>query len=87
MKTTVEISSATLTRVRQVQQLGAVSLRALIDEGLNIVIEHRLSAKPFRLELPTVNGQGLSAEAQHLGMSEVLRLAADLSIDALADPQ
>ena len=51
------------------------------------MIEHRLSAKPFRLELPTVNGQGLSAEAQHLGMSEVLRLAADLSIDALADPQ
>lgn len=87
MKTTVEISNATLSRVRLVQQHGAVSLKALIDEGLNMAIEHRLSTKPFRLALPSVSGQGLSAQAQHLGMPEVLRLAADSGIDTLADLQ
>ena len=85
MKTTVEISDATLARVRAVQQSDAVTLKELIDEGLNLAVERRSRRHGFRLDLPTVDGNGLLPEAERLGMSALLRMAADGSIDSITE--
>lgn len=85
MKTTVEISDNTLALVRAVQQSDAVTLKELIDEGLNLAVERRRSRRGFRLDLPTVDGNGLLPQAERLGMSALLRMAADGSIDCIAD--
>ncbi|MBI2397957.1 MAG: DUF2191 domain-containing protein [Xanthomonadales bacterium] len=85
MKTTVEISEATLRRVRAVQRKDAVTLRELVEEGLNLAVERRGTRAPFRLKLPVVHGQGLTPKARKLGMRQVLALAASGAIDQVAD--
>lgn len=85
MKTTVEISEVTLRRVRAVQRKDAVTLRELVEEGLNLAVERRHLQKPFRLKLPVVRGQGLTPKARTLGMPAVLAMAASSAIDELAE--
>lgn len=85
MKTTVEISETTLARVRAVQHSDAVTLKELIEEGLNLAVERRRTRYGFRLELPTVDGDGLLPQAERLGMAALLRMAADGSIDCITD--
>jgi len=85
MKTTVEISEATLKRVRAVQRQDTVTLRELVEEGLNLAVDRRRAPRAAKLKLPVVHGRALTPKAERLGMKAVLALAASGAIDTLDD--
>jgi len=63
MKTTIEISDATLDEARRVAAREGTSLRALIEEGLRHALAARRAAKSrFRLRRASFSGNGLSPE-------------------------
>ena len=60
MKTTVEISDSLFAEARRVAQRENRSLRALIEEGLRLVVGHRRAARgQFRLRPASFRGEGL----------------------------
>lgn len=72
MKTTVEIADNLFAEVRQLAQQENRSLRALIEEGLRLVIGARRSQRTgFRLRAASFNGQGLSPELAGAGWDQI----------------
>lgn len=60
MKTTVEIPEALLSEAKRVAAEEKTSVKALIQEGLQRVLELRAQAKKkFRLRKASVSGNGL----------------------------
>jgi hypothetical protein len=59
MKTTVEISDALLRKARELAAREGVTLRDLIERGLNRVVAERRERKPFRLRKASFKGEGL----------------------------
>ncbi len=62
-----------------------MTLRELVEEGLNLAVDRRRAPRAAKLKLPVVRGQGLTPKAELLGMKAVLALAASGGIDVLAD--
>jgi hypothetical protein len=58
MKTTVEISDALLDRAREQARRRGQPVRALIEEGLRIVLERESSPAPYRLPDRSVGEAG-----------------------------
>ncbi len=61
MKTTVEISEPLLNEARRMAASEKTTLRALLEEGLRKVLEHRRPRRSFRLRKATFRGRGLQA--------------------------
>jgi hypothetical protein len=60
MKTTVEISDSLFAEARRLAQREHRSLRALIEEGLRLLVrERRVRRGQFRLRKATFRGEGL----------------------------
>jgi hypothetical protein len=59
MKTTVEITDGLLEEARKAARRERTSVRALIEEGLRMVLSTRRQPKKFRLRKVTCNGRGL----------------------------
>jgi hypothetical protein len=64
MKTTVDISDALLERARDVLAAEKTTLRALIEEGLRLVIAEHAQRKPFKLRRASFKGRGLQPEVR-----------------------
>jgi len=63
MKTTIEISDATLAEARRVAAREGTSLKALIEEGLRHALAARRAARSrFKLRRASFKGKGLSPE-------------------------
>ena len=63
MKTTVEISDATLAEARHLAAREGTSLRALIEEGLRHVLATRRTARSrFKLRRASYKGKGLAPD-------------------------
>ena len=75
MKTTVEVSSALLSRAKAVASREHTTLRALIEEGLRRLLDSRRARGPFRLRKASFGGRGLQS---HLGDGDWERIR-DLS--------
>lgn len=75
MKTTVEISDALLEKVRPLLATEKTTLRALIEEGLRLVIEEHGERKPFKLRRVSFGGRGLQPEARDADWSALRSLA------------
>ncbi|MGA7617718.1 MAG: DUF2191 domain-containing protein [Thermoanaerobaculia bacterium] len=58
-KTTVEIRKPLLDAARKVAVREGISLRALIEQGLEHAIQEHKATKPFRLRRATFRGRGL----------------------------
>ncbi|HUP65943.1 MAG TPA: DUF2191 domain-containing protein [Thermoanaerobaculia bacterium] len=58
-KTTVEIREPLLDAARVVASEEQTSLRALIEEGLELALEKRRDPKPFALRKATFKGKGV----------------------------
>lgn len=59
MKTTVEITDALLDAARKAADKEGTTVRALIEEGLRVVLKSRRPSAPFRLRDGSVKGRGL----------------------------
>jgi hypothetical protein len=75
MKTTVEISDALLEEARGVLAERKTTLRALIEEGLRLVIERRSRRPPFKLRKASFKGRGLQPGAERADWSAIRSLA------------
>lgn len=75
MKTTVDISDALLERARDLLTTEKTTLRALIEEGLRLVIEEHSQRRPFRLRRASFGGRGLQAEMRGADWSTIRSMA------------
>lgn len=76
MKTTVEISDSLFAEARRVAQRENRSLRALIEEGLRLVLGERRGRRDrFRLRNASFRGEGLQPELAPGEWEEVRRRA------------
>jgi predicted DNA-binding ribbon-helix-helix protein len=64
MKTTVHIPDALLKEAQAIAAKENTTLKALVAEGLNEVIQQRKSRKPFKLKDASVRGKGISPELE-----------------------
>ncbi|MGH7483416.1 MAG: type II toxin-antitoxin system VapB family antitoxin [Longimicrobiales bacterium] len=62
MKTTIEIADALLGRARRVARRERTTLRALVEEGLRLVVERDRQRGEFRLRRASFKGKGLNPE-------------------------
>lgn len=75
MKTTVEISDSLLREARKLAAREGVSLRALLDRGLRLVLANATREAPFKLRRLTFKGKGLQAEFRGDRRREILHAA------------
>jgi hypothetical protein len=71
MKTTLDLADNILSRAKKVAKDQNITLRSLVEEGLELALEKRARAKKYRCKPVTVGGQGLSPEFQEGGWSAV----------------
>jgi hypothetical protein len=62
MKTTFEISASQLREVRKLAARKGVTLRTLIERGLQRLLAETKNRTPFKLRRATFKGGGLQAE-------------------------
>ncbi len=63
MKTTVELSDAILTAAKRAADADGITLRALLEEGLKLVLAKRKQrSRPYDLPDTSVDGHGLTAD-------------------------
>lgn len=61
MKTTVDISDPLLREARKVAAREGVTLRTLIERGLNRVVAETKQGSPFKLARASFKGKGLQS--------------------------
>lgn len=61
MKTTVEIGDSLLAEAKELSRREGIPLRALLEDGLRVVLDRRKAQKSFVLEDGSVDGQGLES--------------------------
>jgi len=64
MKTTIEFPDELLEQVRRVARSEGTTLRGLVEEGLQRILEARRRMAPKHLDFPTYGGSGLMTEFQ-----------------------
>lgn len=64
MKTTIELPNELLEQVRRVARSEGATLRGLVEEGLQRLLEARRRVAPKHLDFPSYGGSGLTAEFQ-----------------------
>ncbi len=71
MKTTMELPDALLEQARELARQEGTSMRRLMEEGLQRVVDARQRRQRSRLEFPTFGGSGLTAEFEGAGWVEI----------------
>jgi hypothetical protein len=71
MKTTIDIASNILKRSKDLARRERVTLRALVEEGLDLVMEQRAVRRKVRLKPVTFRGRGLAREYRHGGWTKI----------------
>jgi len=71
MKTTIEISDNLLRRAKEQAKKEKLTLRELMEEGLEMVLSARSRRKPYRVKPVVFKGKGLSPEFQHTSWSRI----------------
>ncbi|WP_206641200.1 type II toxin-antitoxin system VapB family antitoxin [Nonomuraea polychroma] len=75
MKTTVDISDSLLNEARQVARAEGTTLRAMIEEGLRVVLSRRAQNARFILPDASVGGEGLQREVRGASWEDIRALA------------
>jgi hypothetical protein len=86
MKTTVDISDPLLADAKAAAARDNTTLRALIEEGLRLVLADKRPAGTFKLRDCRFHGGGLTPEFEAAGGMKVLREAAYGLVPEIADP-
>lgn len=74
MKTTVELSDALLAEAKAQAQVHHTTLRALMEEGLQHVLERMRTPRAFVLQDGSVAGEGLQKGQEDLSWNQVLEM-------------
>jgi putative antitoxin of VapBC-like toxin-antitoxin system len=75
MKTTIEISDALLREARKVAAQEGVTLRALVERGLNRVIAETKQRPPFRMRDGSFGGNGLHPDVRDLSWDQIIEMS------------
>lgn len=70
-KTTIEISDPLLCEAKKCAAQEGTTLKALVESGLREVLAKRKAKKPYKFELVTVDGGGLTPEFAKLGWDKI----------------
>jgi hypothetical protein len=73
MKTTVEITDGLLEEARRAADKDKTTVRALIEEGLRLVLKSRRRTGPFRLRQGAFGGKGLHPDIKEGDWDEIRR--------------
>jgi hypothetical protein len=73
MKTTVEITDALLDEARRAAEKDSTTVRALIEEGLRLVLKSRRKGGRFRLRQGAFGGKGLHPDIKEGDWEEIRR--------------
>jgi hypothetical protein len=71
MKTTIEISDELLERSRKTAKREGTSLRALVEEGLHLVLKSRCRTRAGEVRFPVHGGSGLTEEFRGAGWERI----------------
>ena len=71
MKTTIELPDELLEQVRRVARREGLTLRGLVEEGLQRSLEARRRIVPRHLDFPSYGGSGLTTEFQGAPWSRI----------------
>jgi hypothetical protein len=72
MKTTVQIPDALLAEIQKIAAKNKTTLRALMQEGLQHVVDReRMTKKPFKLKDGSVSGNGLTKEFEKADWEQI----------------
>jgi len=76
MKTTIDLADPLLDEARALAQRDGTTLRALVEQGLRLVIaQHRRRTAPFRLRDASFAGNGLRPEIEGASWDRLRELA------------
>ena len=75
MKTTVDISDNLLRRAKKLARERSLTLKALIEEGLELVLGSREHRKPYKVKPVVFSGKGISPEFQQASWADIRRAA------------
>ena len=75
MKTTVEISDSLLREVRELAARKGITMRTLVERGLQSVIAEAKHGAPFKLRRASYKGKGLQAEFREASWDTLRDLA------------
>lgn len=64
MKTTIDLSDALLREAKRRAQARGLTLRALVEEGLRLVLKQEGTTRRFRLRRATFRGRGRAPETE-----------------------
>lgn len=81
MKTTIEISDGLLKRAKQQAARDGTSLRALVEQGLSIVLREVGKEAPYRLRDASFGRGGLTPEARAAGWDVIRQWANERGTD------
>lgn len=71
MKTTIDIASNILQHTRDVARREGTTIRELVEEGLEMVLEKRATRKKKPIRPVTVGGHGLRTEFQDADWAKI----------------
>jgi hypothetical protein len=74
MKTTIDIADPLLAEAKQVAARKHTTVRALVEDGLRLVLESERDRKPFKLRDGSVSGNGPRPDLRDAGHEDWLRV-------------
>ena len=75
MKTTVDIADGLLAEAKQVAARKHTTVRALVEDGLRLVLEREQDRKPFKLRDGSVGGGWMREEFAAASWDEIRDIA------------